>query len=53
MTYEHYINQPMQTIEKVLNKKLHKNPELVKLFKNVHVTFHMGRKQITLMKDEI
>ena len=48
MTNDHYINQPMQMVERVLNKKLYKNPELVKMLKDVNLTLLMGRKQITL-----
>ena len=48
MTYEHYINQPMRMVERVLNKKLSKNPELVRMLKDMHLTLHMGRKQSTL-----
>ena len=48
MTYERYFNQPMQMVERVLNKKLHKNPELVKMQKDAHLILYMGRKQITL-----
>ena len=51
MTYEHYIIQPMQMVERVLNQKLIGNPELVKLLYNVHFTLHMGRKQITLEEE--
>ena len=47
-TFEHYINQPLQMVERVLNKQLYKNPELVKLLNDVHLTLYMGRKQITL-----
>ena len=35
MTYEHYLKQRKQMIEWVLNKKLHKNPELMKTFRNI------------------
>ena len=35
MTYEHFLAQPKQMIETVLIKKLHKNPELLKMFKNM------------------
>ena len=48
MTYEQYINQPMQMVERVLHKKLYKNPELVEKLKDLHFTLHMGPKQITL-----
>ena len=48
MTYEHYINQPMQKVERVLNKKLYKNPEHVKMLKDAHLSLHMERAQITL-----
>ena len=48
MTYEHYNNQPMQIVERLLNKKLYKNPELVEMLNDVHLTLHMGYKQITL-----
>ena len=47
-TYEHYFNQPMQMVERILNTKLYKNPELVEKIKDAHLTLHMGRKQITL-----
>ena len=30
MTYKHYLNQPKPVIECKLNKKLSKNPELIK-----------------------
>ena len=50
MTYEHYIIQPMQMVEKVLKKKLYKNPELVKMLIDVHLVLHMGHEQITLDK---
>ena len=48
MTYEHYINQSMQIVERIPNEKLSKNPEIVKILKNAHLTLHIGRKQITL-----
>ena len=35
MTYEHYLKQPKQKIEWVLNKKLHKNPVLIKTLRNI------------------
>ena len=47
MTNENYINQPMQMVERVLNKKFYKNPELVKMVNDVHLTLYIGRKQIT------
>ena len=47
MTYEHYIIQPMQMVARVLKKKIHKNPELVRMLKDVDLTLHMGCKQIT------
>ena len=50
MTYDHYIIQPMQMVEKVVNKKLYKNPELVRMLNDVHATLHMRRKQILSMK---
>ena len=48
MTYEYFIIQPMQIVERVHNKKLYKNPELVKMLEDVVLTLHMGREQITL-----
>ena len=48
MTYEHYINQVMQMVERVRNKNFHRNLQLVKMLKEVHLTLHMGRKQINL-----
>ena len=48
MTYEHYFNQPIQMVERVLNKSFFKNLELVKMLKDVHLTLHMGRKQNSL-----
>ena len=48
MTHEHYINQPMKMVARVLNKEIYKNPELVEMLKDVHLTLHMGRNQITL-----
>ena len=48
MTNEHYIIQPMHMVERVLNKKLCKNPELVKMLRDVDLTLHKGLKQITL-----
>ena len=50
MTYQHYINQPMQMVEGVLNKKIYKNPELVKMLNDMHLTLHMGRKHLTLVE---
>ena len=38
----------MQMVEKVLNIKLVKNLELVKLLIYAHHAFHMRRKEITL-----
>ena len=38
MTYEHYINQPMQMVERIPIKKFHENPELVKMLKDVNLT---------------
>ena len=35
MTHSHCLTQPKQMIEWILNKELHKNPELVKTFKNI------------------
>ena len=35
-------------VERILNEKLYKNPELVKMLSDMHLTLHMGRKQITL-----
>ena len=34
MTYEYYLKQPKPLLEWILNKKLAKNPELIKIFKN-------------------
>ena len=34
-TYEHYLKQPKQMIEWVLNKKLHKNPVLIKTLRYI------------------
>ena len=47
MTYEHYLQQPMSMLEKLRNKKLYKNPELVEMTKNLYLTLYMCRKQIT------
>ena len=38
MTYGTYKNQPMQMVERVLNKKLYKIPEIVKMSTDVHLT---------------
>ena len=42
MTYEHYIDQPMQVVERVLNINLFIYPELVKMLEDVDLTLHMG-----------
>ena len=40
MTYEHYLKQPMPMIERVVNKKIARNPELIKtLRKTSHPLF--------------
>ena len=38
----------MQMVERVPNKKLYKNPEIVEKLTDVHLTSHRGCKQITL-----
>ena len=48
ITYDHYINQSMQMVERVPNKKLYKKPQLVEMLKDVHFILLMGRKQTTL-----
>ena len=35
MTYEYYITQPMQMIERVLNEKIYKNPQLIKTLRQM------------------
>ena len=35
MTYEHYLKQPNQMIEWVLNKEIHKNTKVIKSFRNI------------------
>ena len=50
MTYEHYLQQPRYMLEKLLNKKLHKNPELVEMTKDLYRTIYLCRKQKPSMK---
>ena len=38
MTYEHYLQQPMFILERLLNKKLYKNPELVEMTEDFYLT---------------
>ena len=47
ITYEHYLQQPMSMLERLFNKKLNKNPELVEMTKDFYLTFYMCQKQIT------
>ena len=47
MTYEHHPQQPMSMLERLLNKKFYKNPELVEMTKDLYLTLYMCRKQIT------
>ena len=48
MTYELYLQKPMSMLERILNKKLHKNPELVEMTKELYLNFYRCRKkQIT------
>ena len=54
-TFEHSFIQPMQMIERVLIKKLYKNPELVKMLKDVNLTLPYIRDayKLPFMKDKI
>ena len=51
MTYERYLQKLMSLLERLLNKKLHKNPELVEMTKGLYLTLYRYRKLIT--PDEI
>ena len=46
-TYEHYLEQPKCMLERKLNEKLYKTPELVRRLDDLHITINMGSKQIT------
>ena len=51
MTYEHYLQQPMSMLERLLNKILDKNPEVVEMTEDIYLILYMCQKQIT--PDEI
>ena len=51
MLYSHYLAQPQQMIDWVLNKNLHENPELIKTFENI--SHPLIRKYRLLLRDRV
>ena len=47
MTYEHYLQQPMSMLKRLLFEKFYKNPELVEMTKDLYLILYMCRKQNT------
>ena len=45
MTYKQYMEQPMPMIERIINRRLNKNNELIKTLDDIDLTLHMGRYQ--------
>ena len=45
MTYEHYIEQPMPIVERLINKKLYKNYDLIKSLDGIDWIIHMGNHE--------
>ena len=43
MKYEHYFDQPLEMVERVLNKKLIIYPELLKIIEDMDLTLYLGR----------
>ena len=42
MTYKHYIEQPMPLVERLINRKLYTNYDLIKILDDIDLTLHMG-----------
>ena len=42
MTYEHYIEQPLPMVERLIIKNLYINYELIKSLEEINLTLHMG-----------
>ena len=42
MTYKHYFEQLMPMVERLINKRLFKNYELIKTLNDIDLTLHMG-----------
>ena len=42
MTYKHYFEQPMPLVERLINRNLYKNYELIKTLDDIDLTLHMG-----------
>ena len=42
MTYKRYSEQPMPMVERLINKKLYRNYDLIKTLDDVEYTLHMG-----------
>ena len=42
MTYKHYLAQPMPTVERLINKNLYKNYELIKNLDDIDLILYMG-----------
>ena len=42
MTYKQYIEQPMPMVERLFNRKLYRNYELIKTLDDIGLTLHMG-----------
>ena len=41
MTYKHYIEQPIPMVEKLVNRKLYKNYELIKTLDDIDLNLYM------------
>ena len=42
MTYKHYMEPPMPMVERIVNRRLYKNNELIKTLDHIDLTLHMG-----------
>ena len=42
MTYKQYIEQPLPMVERLMNRKLYKNNEPIKVLDDIDLTLHMG-----------
>ena len=42
MTYKRYLEQPMPMVERLINRKLYKNYDLIKTLVDIDLTLHMG-----------
>ena len=57
MTYKHYIEQPMPMVERLVNRKLYKDYELLKTLVDIYLTLHMeacknGEEDVHYNSDE-